>query len=352
MFVPRTGLQAQSQLVTPFDVDYALHDLVFRNASEGYALANSLLLHTTDAGTTWREVSLAPLTETFTTVYTAVGVFGENGLMIADAAGRLHITPHPDSAWTTTLPGKQVRIEEVEVIDSRHWFVVAGGSLLSTTDGGATYREFTPPKGARIAGVDVTDGLLIHAYQTQFGVWRSADGGETWELLKGSQFSFGEVYDVCFTSPDTGFVASWYPWGLYTTVNGGERWSHGKFEYPLSISVWKDGIGAYTAAGYMRISRDGGMTWPDSIAFPEPVPGNEAFHWSIHEVVAAGENALFLLLSDPDTNRSILARIDTPSGVEEGTGSRVIPGELDLSQTERPEGMQGRYPEYRTDRGR
>ena len=327
-------LRAQPQLVAPFEVDRVLHDIVFRNEIEGYALANSALLHTTDAGTTWREMALKPPAEGFTTIYTAVAVFGENGLLLVDTAGRFHSIPHPDSAWTTTLLEEQFRIGKIEVIDSLRWFVVAGPSLLSTTDGGKTYREFTPPHGGVFAGVDVTDASLIHAYQDQYKIWRSADGGETWNILAGVQSTLGTLIDVHFSSPDTGFVASLYPWGLYTTVDGGETWRSRGFEYPSSIALSKKGIGAYTAAGYMRISRDGGMSWPDSIPFPKMVVGPPARSWSIHKVVAVGDDFLYLLLSDAVEDRSLLARIDVPSGVDERSESRVIPGELDLSQTE------------------
>lgn len=325
------ALVAQPQFVNSFEFDEELHDIVFRNANEGYALGSQFVWHTSDAGVTWtRSMFLA-----FRPDFTAIALFGENGIIIGDAMGGIHAAVHPDSAWISSLPGDNHLILEIEAVDRNHWVAITDAAILSTIDGGTTYQTFKPENNIPLSALDITNESLMHVSSAVSTIWRSTDGGATWKQLQGSQF--GELYDVRFTSADTGFVASWYPWNLYTTTDGGMTWSAGPFEYPTSIAIHPNGFGAYATNQYVRVSDDGGMTWSDSLGFSE-IFSNEIIYGG-QKVVTAGPNSIFLLLSyrdvvvESDPGHSVIARVDRLSDVPVDRPRR-FPATLNLSSRE------------------
>lgn len=319
-------LDAETGLVDRFEVDQVIHDIAFRNGMEGYAITDEQIFVTTDGGTTWTRTM--PIV--FRPPFRSIALFGESGIILGDMFGGVHITTDAESDWRSTqLVEGDVTIEnppvtEIEVVDGAHWVAIAGSFIYVTRDSGVTFTAVSAPNGRPITALDVTSADLMHISENVGSILRSTDGGETWNPMGG----FGEIYDVHFLSADTGFVASWYPWNLFTTVDGGATWTAGPFEYPTSIAVAPSGSGAYTTPGYMRLSHDHGMTWTDSIPLrdAESDPFNE---YHDQKVVSAGEDRLFLLMSNSETNRSVIARIDVASGVIEER--YALPEKMDIS---------------------
>lgn len=320
-------LTAQPQLANPFEFEEELYDIAFRDANEGYALGSQFVWRTSDAGATWTKF----LPIGFRPPFTAIALFGETGLIIGDEAGEIHVLVNGDSTWTTA-PGGDHPILEIEVVDRNPWVAITDFAVFSTIDGGTSYRTFELEDRTGLSAIDVTGKSLMHVSSDFYTIRRSTDGGLTWNELQIPQSGFGELYDVRFTSADTGFVASWYPWNLFTTTDGGATWSSGPFEYPTSIAIYPNGFGAYATTGYIRLSDNGGMTWSDSLSFPEL-----ASHgiYERQKVVTAGSNSIFLLLSyrDPETElgRSMIGRIERTSSVSPDRPRRPS-GTLDLSQ--------------------
>jgi len=327
-------LHAQATLVDILEIDDVVHDIAFRNGSEGYAITDDRVLTTTDGGTTW--AYSMPLV--FRPPFRSIALFGDAGMIIGDAFGGVHHTADPETGWTTyTLlesgsPVDEQPILEIEAVDGAHWVAISDMAIHTTRDSGATFSTYAPSKGRGFVSIDITDPGLMHAAESIETVFRSTDGGTTWGQLPTSQTGFGEIYDATFISADTGFVASWYPWNLYTTVDGGVTWMAGPYEYPTSISVSPEGPGAYATAEYVRISSDRGMTWTDSVAYPDLVVDGEPispFGWSEQKVVVTEAGGVVLLLSAPEQGRSIIARVDVTSGVIEE--ENYSPADLDLT---------------------
>ena len=329
-----TELVAQPRLTISLEVEDNLLDIVFRNNDVGYGLAGESVWQTTDGGETWKLTM--PLA--FRPYFTAMGTFGEHGMIIGDETGGIHVARNPDSMWITTTPLEGVAITEIEVIDERRWAAIAGPTVLVTDDGGATYRQFTPQEGGSLAALDITDASLMHICESGYYVWRSTDAGETWNRLDASQFGFGTLFDAQFTSLDTGLVASWYPWNVFTTFDGGKNWYQGPYDYPTSIAVASNDVAAYTTDDVVRFSYDHGKTWVDSLGIAN-LANPEAFQsWTKQKIIALENNTLMLLLLDEVTRQSRIVKInvDVPSSViEEG---HVIQGELDLSLLMEPSG--------------
>ena len=325
-----TGLTAQTRIISSLDVEDNLTDIVFRNSNVGYGLAGQSVWETRDGGETWEPTM--PLV--FRPYFTAMGTFGENGMIIGDEMGGIHIALHPDSMWVSTKPIEGVPITEIEVVDGKQWAAIAGPTLFITDDGGATYRQFTPDERQRLSALDITDASLMHVCQDAFNVWRSTDFGKTWSKLKSIAFEFGLLYDVQFTSPDTGLVASWYPWNVFTTFDGGETWTEGPFDYPTSIAMGSSGIAAYTtkAKAQIWLSYDKGRSWTDTINTTQLKVDDDSGVSTKRKqkIIALNNNALMLLLSNPETNRSVIAKLQVDGSASAVEETRTIEGELDL----------------------
>ncbi len=197
--------------------------------------------------------------------------------------------------------------------------------VLITTDGSATFQQFATNTNRTFVALDVTNESVMHVLESEFTAWRSTDGGTTWKELGAPELGFGILYDVHFTSPDTGFIASWYPWNLFTTTDGGATWNAGPFEYPTSIAASSGGVAAYTTSEYVRLSNDGGLTWTDSLYYSDYYP---FLIFDTQKVVTAGPNTIFLMLSSQDPAGGVVARIDRVSAVHEEP--RFQPVLLDL----------------------
>ncbi len=320
-----------AQYVDLHEFNERINDIIFRSATEGYALGDEYIWHTTDAGESWTfEQSLV-----FRPPFRSISLFGTSGIIVGDMMGGLHVRTTENEEWVSSAPGEGNAIIKVEALSADHWVMITDTAIFTTFDGGATYTRFVPesfPGASGVASLDVTNDSLMHVTESTFGLWRSTDGGRTWIKLPAPENGFGIMQDVFFLSADTGFVASWYPWALYTTVDGGESWRSGPFEYPTAVAIAPNGMGVYTRPAILHVSNNHGMTWSDSLGLPtayaREFPDNDI---SV-ELRVAGEGAIFLLLTDAETNRSIVTRIEMTSDV--GQEHRETPPTLDLSSND------------------
>jgi photosystem II stability/assembly factor-like uncharacterized protein len=177
-----------------------------------------------------------------------------------------------------------------------------GDGIYKSTDGGATWRHLGLRDGQQIPAivVDPRDpsrvfaAVLGHPYgpNTQRGVFRSSDGGETWEKLLYTDDNTGAV-DVALdpATPQTVFAVLWAarqaPWeigsswtlpannGLYKSTDGGTTWrrittglpgaADGLGRIGLGFAASAPGrvyavLGAKRGGGLYR-SDDGGEQW-------------------------------------------------------------------------------------------
>ena len=199
---------------------------------------NVVVVHSTDAGHTWREV---PQSQQYTDpdarlafsfLDSARGwidpldVVADEGKMIGTRDGGRH--------WRRV---SQQFLQSIQFIDDRHGYGTVADEFFRTDDGGRSWVEakipdigfidrmvFLTPDNGWIAGIDAKDFL----------VFRTVNGGRDWEESRTTPPQPpGRVRDLSFFDQQRGWLITWnhistgaYPEGpyLYSTVDGGEHW--------------------------------------------------------------------------------------------------------------------------------
>jgi photosystem II stability/assembly factor-like uncharacterized protein len=161
----------------------------------------------------------------------------------------------------------------VHFSDALHGYAAgAFGVLIKTMDGGLTWTEVPTP--VNFSFVSVWSRSPDEALVGRVGLYGTADGGATWEVDIGGFEAFAaSVFDIVFTSPDTGFFTK--GGDVFRSDDGGATWDRvggsgqflDDFHYAGGQSIYATGGITYidifgsVSRGEMERSRDGGLTW-------------------------------------------------------------------------------------------
>lgn len=233
------------------------------------------------------------------------------------------------------------RIPDVEAVpDNPAVIFVAGstGGIFKTTNNGVTWRPVFDQAGQTLSIGDMaiapSDPLIIwvgtgesngeqQAASLGDGVYRSLDGGETWENMGLRDTRFIHRIAVHPRNPDIVFVAApghrWGPnpeRGLYRTLDGGRTWQkvlyinedtgvvevamedNGRVLYAASYQRRRHAWGNLTGGPHSAIYRsmDGGTTWEKlGGGLPEGLLGKIAI-----AIAKSSPNIVYAAIADED----------------------------------------------------
>ena len=179
-------------------------------------------------------------------------------------------------AWTVIHPSPTVSnlIDAHFLSDNTGWVVGTNGTILHTDDGGQTWDLQHSDPDEALWGVFFIDELEGWACGWS-KVYHTSNAGETWEIQSHPAI-MGDLTDVYFINPDTGWIVGTYKIVLKTT-NGGENWTK------IMNNIYQDGsffsvefydelhgcavgemMAAYPHKGFAMTTSDGGMTWTET----------------------------------------------------------------------------------------
>ena len=164
--------------------------------------------------------------------------------------------------------------------DPNRWWesgIYNGGGVYETRDGGATFTQLGDVVHVDFVSVDLSDPerrtLLANTHE-QRNVFRSADGGATWQNVSaGLPDDIGIALAPLVVDSQVHLLGTWFGSGsgIFRTTDGGETWEQvfdGGISSPPLVAQSDGAIyWLQEGGGSMLRSTDAGVTW-------EEIPGN------------------------------------------------------------------------------
>lgn len=178
--------------------------------------------------------------------------------------GGLFYTTDGGQTWLIKSTNTTNNLTAIAFADSQHGYAVGPSTLLTTSDGGATWQSGSLPSGENYVTPSslavASPTLLFLTFRQSPDLFGSKDGGQTWYSVGPSGVSYYSF--VQFDSATDGWLASGS--SLYHTTDGANTWS-------LALSINGDTftniafptpgtIFATTQLGYYK-STDDGADW-------------------------------------------------------------------------------------------
>ncbi len=250
--------------------------------------------------------------------------------------------PGPPASPSPQVTSTGDGVADIQRIDERNgWaYVWSPGSklgtevpmLLMTDDGGASWRDATPPNAESQPVIEFFDAEHGWFLDAEGPLWRTADGGRSWHQTTLPAGRTGMSAAMSFVSASTGYLLlsansdkDPEPWSLYRTDDGGASLQRvGAVTLPdepalsgplpvIAFSGPLDGL----IAGWRAVIRtqDGGAHW-STVSLPQP-QGSTGFRYIGAQQLRAFGSSLVLLA----TMDSAAARTDESTMyVSDGAG--------------------------------
>ncbi|HSR08137.1 MAG TPA: hypothetical protein VLM42_13375 [Bryobacteraceae bacterium] len=195
---------------------------------------NTIIVHSTDAGRTWREVPQTrqytdpDAQQAFSFLDVAHGWVESWGNLAGDP--EMISTKDGGQHWQSL---SQQLLQRMQFVDGIHGYGTVADEFFRTDDGGRTWVKtkipdigfiegmvFLTPDNGWIAGIDGKDLL----------VFRTVNGGRVWEESRTTPPQpLDRVRDLFFFDQLHGWLITWNHIGegsyLYSTVDGGKHWT-------------------------------------------------------------------------------------------------------------------------------
>lgn len=195
-------------------------------------------------------------------------------------------------------------VGDVAFGDASHgWRVGAGGLILATVDGGATWTRQASPTAAALTAVDAVSATRAWAVGPSGLLLRTVDGGANWAQV---QLGTGkDLRGVEFVDADHGWIVEWYG-AIRATSDGGVTWTAQTSGYkPFAALTFVDANLGFAGGGgtgndrFVWRTDDGGRSWHEVLGQPAPSSSIRAIDFAdrLHGI-AVGTNGFSFRTSD------------------------------------------------------
>lgn len=161
-----------------------LTGVFFQDADLGWAVGHdSVILRTTDGGSTWERVYWAPEDEApFFDVWFSDA---ENGIAIG-AYGAYYTTVDGGVTWTDQLVDEDGwHLYKIARAESGTLYIAGeAGMFYRSEDGGASWNALVTPYEGSYFGVLPLDGQVVLLFGLRGHLFRSEDAGDTWQEIQ------------------------------------------------------------------------------------------------------------------------------------------------------------------------
>ena len=190
---------------------------------------------------------------------------------------RYEYTPQRDSAAEYLIrefkrSGLQVESEwfsfsnkafyDLDFVDSTTgWIVGSSGFVMTTTNGGATWKQLPTSSPSTLLAVDFVDTKKGWVAGSEGRIFATTNGGALWTPQ--ASYISSEINDIAFVSENLG-VAAGASGRILRTTDGGVHWVSINANTPASLQEieWVDSSVAWIAGtGILLRTTDGGATW-------------------------------------------------------------------------------------------
>jgi photosystem II stability/assembly factor-like uncharacterized protein len=157
-------------------------------------------------------------------------------------AGRILATADAGRTWTRQYSGTAA-LDQVDFTDDQHGWAAGGDTLLRTTNGGATWTALKEPCQGELSAIHFVSPALGYAVAAAPGgtagetpggaasggaftpavggsLLRTTDGGATWTDVTGGPEN---PQSACFANAADGYLGT--PGHVWRTTDGGQRWT-------------------------------------------------------------------------------------------------------------------------------
>lgn len=239
-----------------------------RNPRELFAAALNGVLHSVDRGQTWGILTSWDMTEPKSI---AIDPHAPDNIYIGLPDG-VGVSRDHGKTWTRMNDGIHRRYTQSIIVDRSQ-----EGRLLAGTELGIYISEDAAKSWTLARASDKTvhnleqsphDPKVFFAATQHNGLWRSSDGGRSWQTVKGVPAD-KTLHNVVFDprNPRRLAVCGWGP-GVWVSEDGGETWTAANQGLP-DTRVWRVGAdpdfpGRLYAAPHEKplyVSDDFGRTW-------------------------------------------------------------------------------------------
>ncbi|MEZ0309021.1 MAG: YCF48-related protein [Ramlibacter sp.] len=256
----------------------AVRGLWFFDAARGLALTrDGALMDTSDGGRHWTSRGVTTPAVQPCCIISGRLQFTTSGRGWLIDKGKLMQSSDGGRNWSSApVPAGMGSVRDLQFMDGqRGWAVTAQGQLFGTTDGGASWTLRPDVPGQKIQMVQFHDekaGLAWVNDGLRESMWRTADGGTTWQLTSLNGRATTGVGKILFLDASNVWMVGTGHEGVWRSRDGGKFWD--AVTVPVATGSATNTIGFYDihftdaqygwivgGQGTVLATVDGGLTW-------------------------------------------------------------------------------------------
>lgn len=261
----------QSWTLMNSPADKPLKKICFLDQNTGFAIGDSVVLKTDDAGANWYEIAIDNNVQ-----FNAISVAGENTVYVATQSS-IYKSADKGISWSMSFTAPAYYFQDICFTSSDKGYASSANQILKTTDGAFTWQVSARRRiGGLISFPTRETGYVIG------GTWpiyisKTVDEGLSFDTINSRKHETTNVTTIQFINDSCGFICGFYGPSLLKTTDGAKTWQ--PIDYPgsgFAVHFLNENIAytSYSHGSFSEIfaSEDGGKTWTSDFKISRVCP--------------------------------------------------------------------------------